>query len=176
MEVIVYTALLIVVISYVVFFAINIFNAESKSRARREVVLATERGLRSITEEIRRAHGVYEPTSVFDDANGQLSLVSISNIIPADEAYGYVDFFLSDGVIYRKIEGQSAEAMTSPNVSVTELTFEHINQGTPEIFPESVRVRVEAENRTANLELQSSFEAESAASPRGYFALPEIQL
>ena len=81
--------------------------------------------MKSIVYEIKRANDIYEPTSNLNSHPGQLSIITNYGI-PAGEKYGYIDFYLENNRLFFKKEGQDAQLITSENIRVSELIFEHL--------------------------------------------------
>ncbi len=125
-EMVVYVAIMAVIITALVTFTSDAIKANSKSLMLRESLDNAHRALEVITREIRHAEEIYTPTSLFGTSYGQLSLKTIKNL-PEGEQNSYVDFFVEDGIVYIKQEGEDAEALTSNNVEVTDLVFTNID-------------------------------------------------
>lgn len=128
-EILVYTALFVIIGGVVSAYFIQISNVAESSRRSREALDNARSALGIITQEVRHATAVYTPTSVFGSSPGQLSLETTRDL-PADENTTYVDFYLDDQRIFMKKESQAAELVTSEKVKVTQFTLTHLTGST----------------------------------------------
>lgn len=128
-EGVVYLSLILVIGAIAVAVALEIVSATSRVRHTTATIDNARRAMTVIEQEILEANDVYTPTSAFGAHPGQLSLVTERNL-PANETITYVDFFVQDGLLYVKREGQSAEPVTAPNLTVEDLQFTNLGVGT----------------------------------------------
>ena len=143
-EAIVYVGLLSIIVSVSIYFIINIFSTFNKLFAQKEVLTNTQYSLDTITEEIKFAKNIYAPTSVFNQDNGQLSIETIQTP-PTGESTTFTDFYLDNGRIYEKKEGQTAIPLTSNQVKINKLNFRYLN---PANAPEGVQIFIESQFNT----------------------------
>lgn len=141
--------------------------AYDKAIARQNVFQNVNGALRTITDEIRYAKSVYTTTSVFDDDAGQLSVETLLNA-PTGEDAAYVDFYVDNGRIYEKRDGQSASSLTSERVFVEQLRFTKLSAAAGR---DSVAVSVQARINTQSTkqEEQARVAINSAAALRGAY-------
>jgi hypothetical protein len=83
----------------------------------------------TISQEVAHASDVYIPTSLLSQSPGQLSLVTTRNL-PSGELETYVDFFIDDGRLYMKREGETDALITSDQVRVEDIRFTYIGSAT----------------------------------------------
>ena len=121
-EILIYTALLVIISVVSVSFFIQVVNVTETSRRSREALDNAKGALETINQEIRHADSIYTPTSVLDSASGQLSLETLRDL-PTDEESTYVDIYLDSQRLYLKREGVIDQLITSEKVKVTKLQF-----------------------------------------------------
>ncbi len=121
-ELLIYTVILVIISLVSVSFFIQVVNVTETSRRSREALDNAKGALDTITQEIRHADSVYTPTSVLDNAAGQLSLETLRDV-PSDEDSTYVDIYLDSQRLYLKREGVTDQLITSEKVVVTSLKF-----------------------------------------------------
>ena len=119
-------------------------------QARSEVLGNIKSALETMSQEVRHASSVYTPTSVFDASPGQLSLETVRNAV-AGEDYTFVDFFVDDGGLYVKKEGQVEQIIVSEKIQVESLTFTHLNSVDQH---QAVRISITASFDTPSSEVQ----------------------
>ena len=141
--------------------------AYDKSVAQQNVFQNVNGALRTITDEIRYAKSVYTPTSVLDDDAGQLSVETVLNA-PAGENIAYVDFYVDNGRVYEKRDGQGANPLTSERVFVEQLRFTKLSAGAGR---DSVAVNIQARINTqsTNPKDQAHIAVNSSATLRGAY-------
>src|SRR3989344_5028 len=121
-ELLIYGLFLVIISVVAVSFFIQVVNVTETSRRSRESLENARRVLDVISQEVRHAKSVYDPTSALDTNPGQLSLETTRDL-PTDEESTYVDFYVDDDRLYVKREGQDEQLITSEKVKVNELTF-----------------------------------------------------
>jgi len=121
-ELLIYGLFLVIISVVAVSFFIQVVNVTETSRRSRESLENARRALDVISQEVRHAKSVYDPTSTLDTNPGQLSLETTRDL-PPDEETTYVDFYVDDDRLYVKREGQDEQLITSEKVKVNELTF-----------------------------------------------------
>lgn len=149
-ETIVYIGLLAIIVSVSIYFMLNIFSAFNKNFAQKAVLSNSQHALDAITEEIKFAKSIYTPTSVFLNDNGQLSIETVQNP-PANESATFTDFYLDNGRIYVKKEGQTEIPLTPNQVKINKLRFAYLN---PAGAPEGVQIFLESQYNTTSASLK----------------------
>lgn len=138
----VYIATLTLIIGVITATVMNLFAVFNRARVKRDVMADGERIISSIASEIRRGRFIYAPTSVFNNASGQLSIDTLFDL-PQDETITYVDFYIDNNRVYIKREGQDPLPINSEKTKVTELSFTNL---TPEDSRfDSVKIKLAAE-------------------------------
>jgi prepilin-type N-terminal cleavage/methylation domain-containing protein len=165
-ELLIYVAILVIVSSLAVAFAFWGIRINSNVKAKAEVQNNSRRAMEIMAYEIRQAQSIYTPTSVFSAHPGQLSVKTLLDA-PSGETKAYKDFYLDNGKIYFKREGQLPEALTSDQVRVTNLMFKHI---APVSSPEGVQINLTMEynNPSARPDLEAREELFTFISLRAY--------
>lgn len=160
-ELLVYIAIFVILITTITLFAVAFIKTTTKSRIKKDVSLGAYSAMKAMAYEIKRANNVHTPTSALDSHPGQLSLET-SQELPAGEEITYVDFYLdSDNKLYIKRENQNPQLLISENLKVTNLEFEHLAS-----FSESVQINLTLEYDTTVSEYQYSYNLSSSASIR----------
>ena len=123
-EIIVALAIFSLVVLFIMslLFWFNYYNA--KTKADREVVENARRAMDIIAYEIKGAQAVYFPTTT---AN-QLSLRTF-RYAPLGEQEAYIDFFVCGTGLCLKKESQSPILLTSSSVSVSNVAFSRVVNG-----------------------------------------------
>jgi len=115
------------------------------------------------TEEIRFSKNIYSPTSAFDQDNGQISVETSQNP-PTGETTAFIDFYLDNGRIYMKKEGQDTLPLTSNQVKINKLKFTLLN---PANAPEGTQIFIEGQyNSSGALQYQSLMDFTTSAIVR----------
>lgn len=148
-ETVIYAGLLAVIISAVIYSMINIFNTYNRAIAQKEVMADLQFTLDTMTEELKFAKNIYTPTGVFDNDGGQISIETQQNP-PSGETAGFVDFYLDNGRIYMKKEGQAEIPISSNRTKITKLNFKYLN---PANAPEGAQIFIEGQLNTQNANL-----------------------
>ncbi|HSX57966.1 MAG TPA: prepilin-type N-terminal cleavage/methylation domain-containing protein [Candidatus Saccharimonadales bacterium] len=125
-EVLVYVTILGITSLVIILFINQLFGVMETSRRIREATDNARRSIDTIAQEIRHAKTVYTPTSVFGGTAGQLSLETARDL-PTDHDTTFVDFYLDNGQLFLKREGQAAQRITGEKIKVTALTFQNYN-------------------------------------------------
>ncbi len=125
-----------------------------------EVLENVQAAIQRMTYEIREADSIYSPTS----GSSQLSLET-NTYPPEGETFSYVDFFLCNGRLCEKQEGESPVALTSEKVEVTNLQFNYFGTSTPSV---QVKLTAKYQNPSGNPEYDYSIDLESFANLRSY--------
>lgn len=124
-EMLVYTALLGIIFLVIV----GVVSLVGRTNSRIVSVITLNSGASAAMErmiyEIKNATKVYAPTSNFGTiVDPQLSLATTIGA-EAGEGTTYVDFYLDNATIFMKQEGSEPIALTSPDISVEELSFNY---------------------------------------------------
>ena len=125
-ELVIYTAAFIIVITILTLFAFSLIQAQAKIRISKEVLDNSQRAMEIMLLEIKHAKDIYSPTSVFGTQPGQLTLETTRNT-PEGEAITYLDFYLDgNDRLCLKREGAEPEALTSENIKINNLVFNYL--------------------------------------------------
>src|SRR3989344_306277 len=130
-ELVMYVAILGMII-----FAISAFTGEfarlyTANRAYRDLATNGQAVFDTLAFQLFHGEQVYDATSLFDNAQGQLSIRTEMN--PAqDESVAYVDYWLGNDRVWEKTEGGSPRALTNDRVRVTTLFFRKFLSGPAE--------------------------------------------
>lgn len=139
-ELVIYAAAFILVTTILTLFIFNLIKTQAKARINKEVLDNSERAIEIMLLEIKHAKNVYFPTSLFGSHPGQLSLETTRNL-PAGEKTTYLDFYLDENDrLCLKREGAEPEVLTSENIKITNLVFNHLVA----INTQSVRLELSA--------------------------------
>ncbi|MBI5912906.1 type II secretion system protein [Candidatus Azambacteria bacterium] len=166
-EMLIYVGIAGVVMAVITSSLMDNLKAYDKSVAQQNVFQNTNGALRTIIDEIRYAKSVYMPTSVLDADAGQLSVETALNA-PSGENGAYVDFYVDNGRVYEKRDGQSTNPLTSERVFVEQLRFTKFSSATGK---DSVTVSIQARINTqsTNLKDQARIAVNSSATLRGAY-------
>lgn len=124
LEIIISVALFSMILLAVVSSLLTMNVSNLKTNASSEALENARRALEEITYEIREAKSIYTPTTT---AN-QLSLET-TKYLPDGENKTFIDFFLCGSAVCLKKESETAIALTSDSVEVTNLAFSQISTG-----------------------------------------------
>ena len=163
-ELLVYVAVLALVLTLSVQFAVGVFEATVKSAAKEEVQVNAAAIIRAFDFETRHAQAVYIPTSDFVNDPGQLSLVSTREL-PTDETAAYIDIYVQEGKFCIKRERTGVSCASSSGVEVTSLFFTRIVQASG---AESVQIRFMIRNRSPKEEYQFAQTLQTSVRLRNY--------
>lgn len=166
-EMLIYVGIAGVVMMVITSSLMDNLKAYDKSVAQQNVFNNVNGTLKTIIDEIRYAKSVYTPTSVLNNDAGQLSMETQLNA-PAGEQITYVDFYVDNGRIYEKREGQSASPLTSERVFVEQLRF---TERSAAANHDSVVVNIQARINTqsTNQKDQARVAVSSTAALRGAY-------
>ncbi|MCR4322756.1 MAG: type II secretion system GspH family protein [Candidatus Azambacteria bacterium] len=166
-EMLIYVGIAGVVIAVITSFLMDNLKAYDKAVARQNVFQNANGALKTIIDEVRYAKSVYIPTSVLDADAGQLSVETVLNA-PAGEDIAYVDFYVDNGRVYEKRDGEGATPLTSERVFVEQLRFTKLSAG---VGRDSITVRIQARINTqsASLTEQAHVTVNSSATLRGAY-------
>lgn len=126
-EIVVYVGLLGAMAVFVSNSLIQISDTYGHARAERAVAANARLILESIAEAAGEAEGIYGPTSIFLADAGQISLITAVNP-PAGHTKGYADFYIDNGRMWVKKEGQTASPLSAAPVRVMKFRMERIMQ------------------------------------------------
>ena len=127
-EILVYIALLGMTSIFITNSLIQIANAYNRARAEREVISNGRLILETINKSVEQAQEVYGPTSGFNNDSGQLSLATVVGA-DAEHTTIFADYYLDNGRIFLRQEGQSALPISAATVRVSKFRLERIIQG-----------------------------------------------
>lgn len=127
LEIVVYVALLGMISVYIANFLITVVNTYQRARAEREVLSNGRLVLETINKDIMQAVEIYTPTSKFNNNSGQISLIT-SIGAPTEHTTQYVDYYVDNGRLWMRQEGQSAIPLSASSVQITQFRLEQIEQ------------------------------------------------
>lgn len=159
-ETIFYVAIITVVTGILLLTVLNNLSAYNRSESQQNMFQNANDALKTIMNETKYSKSIYTPTSVMDNDAGQLSLETAVNA-PTGETTTFVDFYLDNGVIYQKKEGEAALALTSDRVVITVLRFTDIVSGTKHSVKADIHGHINTEasagsGNTATITISSS--------------------
>lgn len=164
MEILIYIAVLVIIISAVSSFFLWATRVNAKVRAMREVTDNTRRVMEIMSYEIKEAKSIYTLTST----STQLSLET-THYLPSGETLTYIDFYLCGETLKTlclKKESQDPIALTSSRVEVTNLQFQQVVTATvPSI---QINLKIDYKAPVTKPEYQASFTTTSTVSLRSY--------
>lgn len=137
-ETVIYVSIVTIVSSILLLTVLNNLAAYNKAESQQNIFQNVNDALATIMSEIKYAKSVYTPTSVLNADAGQLSLETVAGV-PTGEETTFVDFYLDNGVIYQKKEGEATLALTSDRVVITQLRFTDMSSGTKHSVTAQIR-------------------------------------
>ncbi|MBI4359834.1 MAG: prepilin-type N-terminal cleavage/methylation domain-containing protein [Candidatus Jacksonbacteria bacterium] len=155
-EVLVYVGILTVAVAVMSSFVLAIIRLNSYTATTADVLRSAERAVEIIDQEIRLAESVYTETSVFGASPGQLSVVTRVGA-PPGETETYVDFYIDDGRLYVKREGQTPELIIAQDIRITNFTLTRFTKAGA---PSSQAIRIDLTARRDTLATASSYTGE----------------
>ncbi|MBI4119140.1 MAG: hypothetical protein HY452_02665 [Parcubacteria group bacterium] len=90
------------------------------AKTRENLTASADAVLGAFLQETRNASRIYNPTTVFDSDNGELSLVTGFQSTAKTEPVTYVDIYLAGGRVWLKRENETAAALTDEAAEVTQ--------------------------------------------------------
>jgi len=160
-EALVYVAVLAILVSGILAFALWMSNLSIKAKSMREVYNTVAKATEVMAREIKEADKVYAPTTTAS----QLSLKTEKYLSAGEEA-SYIDFYICGTKLCFKKEGLAPIAITPEKVKITNITFTKIVTG------ENVSVQISIQAEYDNPDNRSAYQAAltlvSSASLRSY--------
>ncbi|MEA3398171.1 MAG: prepilin-type N-terminal cleavage/methylation domain-containing protein [Patescibacteria group bacterium] len=117
-ELIIYIAILIIIVSTVFSFLFWVIRVNKKINSSQELLSGVQRALNILNRDISSAADIYTPTS----SSTQLSLITNYNT-PSGEEITFIDFFQCGDSLCRKREGQNPEKIMPESITLTSLNF-----------------------------------------------------
>lgn len=127
-EMVIYIGFLGVIAIFAVNFLILTLNSYSKSIAERAVISNARLLLETASKAVSESQEVYSPTSRFYTDSGQLSLITPVGV-PLEHVTAYTDFWIDNGFMHMRKEGNQVVTLSSPTVRVNRFWVERIIQG-----------------------------------------------
>lgn len=127
-ELAIYSGLIALLVFFLSGFTLNVLRMEGKIAAKRQTSQAAKDIINDISLEARRGEKIYLSTSVLSASAGQLS-IETKNGLPAGGTYGFVDYYLSAGRLFKKQEGQDPFLLSGTDVVVSEFRIERFGAG-----------------------------------------------
>lgn len=167
-EMLVYVGIVTVVLFLAVTFLIQLMRSYTRFRVEREISTNAREATNHMIREIKSAQKAYVPTSALGSHPGQLTLETRLNV-PADETTAFIDFYVDNGQLFIKREGQNPQPILSDRVEATNLVFRRFDP--PGSIGEAVQVELTIGYRgnTSRFEFQAEKQLTSSASLRGQY-------
>lgn len=128
MEIIIYIALLGMIAVFIANSLIQIVDVYYRARAEREALSNGRLLLETLNKSIASSQEIYTPTSRFNNDAGQLSLITQVGA-PTGHETAYVDYYLDNGRLWMRPDGQIASSLSAASVRINKLRLERIFQG-----------------------------------------------
>ncbi len=112
-----------------------------------------------IFNETRHGRLIYTPTTTASQLSVRTSLNP-----PADETFTYVDYYLDNGVVWEKREGNAAISLTGANIVVSNFAVNRFYSGSAE----GVRINLTLTTPIQNSTLSRTFSWTSSSTLRGF--------
>ncbi|MHC4397984.1 MAG: hypothetical protein ACYS1A_20260, partial [Planctomycetota bacterium] len=149
-------------------FIFALSSAFSHARAQKEVSANARIAIESMISDLRYAHSVYTPTSVFGTSPGQLSVATLHNA-PPDHNRTYFEYYVSSSRLYVKREGQEPSVITSERVKISGLTFNYFKNGTGTAESVKINLTVSYDAPPARSALQAASSLSATVALRGAY-------
>lgn len=127
LEIIIYIALLGMISIFIANFLIQVVHAYQRARAEREVLSNGRLAIETMNKDIMQAAEIYTSTSKFNNNTGQISLIMNTDSL-AEHTAQYIDYYVDNGRLWARHEGQNAIPITASSVQVTQFRVEQISQ------------------------------------------------
>lgn len=127
-ELVIYSGLIALLIFFLSGFTLNVLRVEGLTGAKRQAAQTANEIINDVSLEARRGEKLYVSTSVLSASAGQLS-IETKNGLPPEETYGFIDYYLSGGRLFKKQEGISPLLLSGSDVAVSEFRIERFGVG-----------------------------------------------
>ncbi len=166
-EMLVYVGIVSVVFMLTVTLMIQLMRTYTRFRVEREISTNVREAVNYMIREIKSAEDIYVPTSALGSHPGQISLETRLNM-PADETSTFIDFYMDNGKLLIKREGQNPFPLLSDRVEVKNLVFRHFDPaGLAELL--QIDLTLGYREGTSRFEFQVEKTLVSSASIRGAY-------
>lgn len=152
LEMTIYIAVLVVASVVIVDSLLRVQPVFVRGQLLRSINTSGELILRRMTSEIRLANDIDASSSVFDANPGRLVLNTV--VSEADNTPSTATFSLSSGQFQLQRVGQAAEILSSSDVSVTNMVFRRIVQGS---MSKAVKIEFVLESKKGTTTVTSNF-------------------
>ena len=143
-ETLVYVAILGMISVFMVNSLIKIVAVYRQAQAERDVLSNARLMMETVTKNIAYSQEVYAPTSRFNTANGQISLITSLDTLPKHTTK-YIDFWSDDNRLLTHEEGKADATLSSATVQVAQFRVERIVQG---LGREAIKITLNVVSRT----------------------------
>lgn len=150
-EIIIYTAILALIFALVVNSLAVVIKAFNQGRLAIKINNSAEVAMDRMVREIRAAYDI-DANSELDSHPGRLILITDSLIIPGSTTT--LEFYLDLGRIMVEEEGDFVEALTSSDLTVTNLIFRQI---TAPSMSKAVKIEMEIQGSSGNYQKTENF-------------------
>lgn len=163
-EVVVYVGLLGGLAVFIGNFLIHTVSVYHRARAEREILSNARLLLETVQSAVGEAEVLYVPTSRLDTNAGQLSLLTAATSTPnIGHQTSYVDFWIDNGRMWSRQEGESSVPLSASSVRVTRFYLERIVQ---DIGREAVKITLRVDSGSR---FPSSITLNATAALRGNY-------
>ena len=121
LEILVYVAILALIATAAVRLVLAVSINASEVRSERKIIANGELAMETLVREVRQASDLEAALSVFGTSPGTLALTTVS--VPEGSAVVTRKFSMSAFRLSRQDGSSAAEFITSPDVTITNLTF-----------------------------------------------------
>jgi len=166
-ESLIYVTVLSMVFLVIFSFFLWVEKSSIKTAVAEETLSNADKVMKLIIYEIKTAHEIYQPTSVFSEDAGQLSLKT-TDFKPDGESTTIIDFFIcNSNKICLKRESQEPIFLTSEKVDVNKLKFDLVynNEMEPTV---QIDMQIDYNNSSGKPEYQNSVNLKTTATLRNY--------
>jgi type II secretory pathway component PulJ len=139
-EVTIYVALFAVISIFLLQGLILLGTAYRRLQAERDVVASMRSAVETLGREVKSARGIYTATSIFGSATSSQLSLEVPTAALTNETTYFVDFYVDNGRLYIKREGETAFAITSESVVVSEFNVNRVLSGSREAAQITMRI------------------------------------
>ncbi|OHA48958.1 MAG: hypothetical protein A2806_04690 [Candidatus Terrybacteria bacterium RIFCSPHIGHO2_01_FULL_48_17] len=124
-ELVISTGLLVLLLGGFTIFLVLVMNSFRAGHIREELVSQGNGVLLALAHEARDSDRVYKPTTVLNNTLGQISFETAVAASSEDQRT-YVDYYVDNDVLYKKIENVDPIPLTSENIKVSAFEISQI--------------------------------------------------
>ena len=143
-ETLVYVAVLGLISIFITNSLIKIVGTYRQAQAEREVLSNARLMMETVTKNIAYSREVYAPTSIFNSATSQISLITPLDTLP-EHTTTYLDFWSDGNRLLMREEGKATTTLSSATVQVAQFRAERIVQG---LGREAIKITLNVVSKT----------------------------